>query len=222
GAMEIDGMGPSVIDRLLQKGLIADPADIYSLTAEQLEGLEGFGSKSAEKLIGAIEKSKSPELGRFVFALGIRHVGEKTADSLAERFGSLEALRAAGLEELCLIPDIGEAVAGSVFAYFRNQSRLELTDRLLAAGVAPREPEQKEINESLAGKTIVFTGTLSRFTRSEAESMVRKAGGKASSSVSRNTFMVVAGPGAGSKLEKARELGLQVLSEEEFLEFMGE
>ena len=112
-------------------------------------------------------------------------------------------------------------MAGSIYGFFRNQSRLDLIARLLAAGVSPREPEEKEINETLSGRTVVFTGTLSRFTRSEAESMVRKAGGKASSSVSKNTYMVVAGPGAGSKLDKARELGVQVLSEEEFLQLMG-
>ncbi len=221
GAMDIDGLGPMVIDKLLQKGLIADPSDIYHLTAEDLAGLYKSGQKSADNLLRAIDESRHPEPGRFIYALGIRHVGEKTAEILADRFKTVQALAEASAEELALIPDIGDTVAGSIYGFFRNRSRLDLIERLLAAGVSPREPEEKEINESLAGKTLVFTGSLTRFTRAEAESMVRKAGGKASSSVSKNTFMVVAGPGAGSKLDKARELGIEVLSEEEFLRLMG-
>ncbi|MBP5274654.1 MAG: NAD-dependent DNA ligase LigA [Abditibacteriota bacterium] len=217
GAMDIDGMGPSVIERLLQKDLIRDPSDIYRLTASQLEGLDKMGKKSAENLINAIEASKDIPLEKFIYALGIRHTGEKTAAVLAGYFGSLDALRAAGPEELVNVPDIGEAVAASIYGFFRNQTRVELTERLLAAGVVPRGPEKQQTAGECAGKTVVFTGTLSRFTRQEAEALVRSAGGKASSSVSKNTYMVVAGPGAGSKLEKAEALGVRIVSEDEFV-----
>jgi DNA ligase (NAD+) len=178
-----------------------------------------MGEKLATNLLEAIENSKRRELGAFIFALGIRHVGERTAKSLAQAFGSLDNLCRATFEELVSIRDIGATVAQSICTFFGNQGNIEVIRRMLEAGVSPVE-ERKKIGGHLTGKSFVFTGSLSRFTRDEAQRLVENEGGSVVSSVSKKTGYVVAGEEAGSKLARAHELGVRVLSEQEFLELV--
>lgn len=218
-AMDIEGLGSKYVEQLLSLGLVKDVADLYRLTAADFMQFERMGDKLAANLLNAINDSKRRELGRFVFALGIRHVGTRTARLLAERFGSIEHLQAATLEELTSIRDVGPAVAASIRSFFDNPANREVLRRLLEAGVAPAA-EQKKVGGSLSGKTFVFTGTLQRFTRDAAKAMVEGEGGNVTGSVSKKTDYVVAGSEAGSKLDKARELGVAVLSEEQLLEML--
>ena len=224
-AMNIDGLGPSMVERLVDAGLVRDVADIYYLTAEQLTTLERVGPRSAANLVAAIEASKSNPVYRLIFALGIRHVGENMAKLLAKEFLSIDRLAAAERDELLAVPTVGPAIADSVVEFFRNRQNLDALARLRQAGVrmADEPPVIGAVraHESrFAGKTFVFTGALSKFKRSEAEAIVEELGGKASSSVSRNTDYVVAGADAGSKLARARELGVAVLTEAEFLDML--
>jgi DNA ligase (NAD+) len=214
-AMDIEGMGVRYVEQLLRLGLVKDVADLYSLTRDDFMRFERMGDKLAENLLNAIEQSKRRELSRFIFALGIRHVGEHTAKLLAEAFGSIRDLEKAGEEELLTIREIGPEVARSVTTFFGNQRNLEVISRLLAAGVCPLA-EEKRLGGRFTGKTFVFTGALRRFTRDEAARLIEREGGHAAGSVSRKTDYVVAGTEAGSKLDKARALGVTIIDEDEF------
>lgn len=215
-AMDIDGLGSKYVEQLIRLGLVKDVADLFLLTREDFMQFERMGDKLAENLLSAIAASKHQELSRFIFALGIRHVGERTARTLAERFGSIENLQSASLEELTSIRDVGSVVAASIRSFFDTTKNQAVLQRLQQAGVRPTVAEKK-IGGHLTGSTFVFTGTLSRLGRDEAKRMVEMQGGTVTSSVSKKTDYVVAGSEAGSKLEKARSLGLTVLSEEELL-----
>ena len=218
-AMDIEGLGEKFIEQLLSLGLVSSVADLYSLSRDDLMKFERMGEKLASNLLAAIENSKQRDLGRFIFALGIRHVGERTAKSLAQAFGSLENLERATFEELVSIRDIGATVAQSIRTFFDNETNIAVIRRMLEAGVTPAV-EQKKVGGRFTGKSFVFTGALSRFTRDEARILVENEGGHAVGSVSKKTDYVVAGEEAGSKLAKARELGVTVLTEEEFLELL--
>ena len=220
-AMDIDGLGPALVAQLVDNGLIHDPADLYSLTQEHLVGLERMGEKSAQNLINAIQASKSASLDRLIYALGIRHVGERTAASLAQHFGSIDALASADVEEIAKVPDVGPVVAESIHTFFAQERNKEVLRKLKAAGIDPKVESRRE-SGPFAGKTVVFTGALQRMTRDEAQDLVYKLGGNPSSSVSGNTDLVVAGEKAGSKLDKARSLGVKVITEDEFLEMVGQ
>ena len=220
-AMDVDGLGPAVVEQLVAGELIGDAADLYSLRAEQIEEIDRMGKKSAANLIAAIEKTKENDLSRLLFALGIRHVGQKAGKTLAEHFGSLDAVMNATEDELRSIDDIGEVMANSIKRWFSLSDSHEFIEKLRAAGVNMEYKGEKR-GTVFAGQTFVLTGTLTKFTRSEAEERIEKLGGKASSSVSKKTTYVVAGESAGSKLKKANELGIQVLTEEEFLQMLDE
>jgi len=214
GALDIQGIGPALIDQLVDATLIGDPADLYTLTVDQLVNLERMGKKSAENVVKAIQAAKHPPLGRLIFGFGIRYVGETVADLLAAHFGSLERLQAASLDDLLGIPGIGPQIANSVYIFFQQEQTHELLEQLRAAGVEPEAPVPTG-GGPLEGQSFVFTGTLS-IPREEAEAKVRALGGKTSSSVSRNTDFVVIGEKAGSKADKARQLQVRILTEEEF------
>lgn len=218
-AMDIDGVGPALIDQLLNRQLIRDPADIYSLTVEDIEPLDRMARKSAEKAVNAITASKKVTLDRLIYALGIRHVGERTGAALAQRFGTLDALKAASVEEISKVPDVGPVVAASVAAFFSQPGNIDVIEKLRTAGIDPKVEARQE-SAIFAGKTIVFTGALQKMTRDQAQGMVFRLGGNPSSSVSGRTDLVVAGEKAGSKLDKAKSLGVPVVSEDEFLEMV--
>ncbi|GAM08969.1 DNA ligase [Geobacter sp. OR-1] len=215
-AMDIEGLGDRYIEQLLSLGLLHSVADIYRLTREDFDRFERMGDKLAANLLAAIDRSRRCDLGRFIFALGIRHVGEHTASLLAQAFGSIDHLAAASEEELLAIREIGPQVARSITGFFSEPANREVLAALSAAGVTPAAREKK-VGGRFTGLTFVFTGSLSRFTRDEAKRMVEGEGGHAAGSVSKKTSYVVAGEEAGSKLDKARELGVRVLTEEEFL-----
>lgn len=215
-AMDIDGVGPAVLQQLIESGLVSNPADLYDLRAEQLEGLDRMGKKSAQNAVDAIARSKENDLWRLIFALGIRQVGAKAAKILATHFGSMDGLRRATAEELTEIDDVGAVTADYITHWMQSDQAADLLARLQKAGVN-MECHQELVDRRFAGMTFVLTGALTRFTREEAEEMIELRGGKVSSSVSKKTTYVVAGENAGSKLKKAGELGISVLSEEEFL-----
>lgn len=214
GALDIDGLGVSTLTQLIDRGLVEEPADLYRLTVEQVIELERFAQKSAENLIEAIESSRRPPLSRFVFALGIPEVGEATGQLLAQEFGSIQRLREASEEEVVQVEGVGPNMAGKIRAFFQGHGG-QLVDHLLEVGVEP-EAEEQRADGPLAGKTFVFTGTLERISRPDAEELVRSRGGKATSGVSARTDYVVAGPGAGSKLDTANRLKVTVLDEDGF------
>ena len=217
-AMDIDGLGPSIIESLLNAKLLNDAADLYSLTIDELAKLERLGDKSAANLVQAIDASREAGLARLLFALGIRFVGAKVAGILAKAYGKMETITEASLEDLVQIPDIGPRIAESVVGYFADPEHLALIDKLRQAGVLMEEKQAADLPPQIfAGKTFVLTGALSTLSRDEASAEIEKRGGKAASSVSRKTDFVVAGAEAGSKLTKARELGVTVLTEQEFL-----
>ena len=218
-AMDIEGLGIAVVENLVGAGLVNTPGDLYFLKEEDVAALERMGKKSAQNLLSAIEKSKGQDLSRLIYAFGIRQVGQKTGKILAARFGSLDALQAATVEQLTAVEDIGEITARSIVEWFHSPQSLHLIARLKEAGVNMKAEERGE-DQRFAGKTFVLTGTLERFTRDEATRMIEDRGGKASGSVSKKTTYVVAGEAAGSKLRKAQELGVPVLTEEEFLRLM--
>lgn len=221
GAMDIDHVGPALIDQLIENELIHDPADLYSLTVDQLLELSRMGRKSAENVVNAIEASKAAPLDRLIYALGIRHVGDRTAASLAQHFGSLDAIQEATAELIAEVPDVGPVVAASIRRFLDQPQNQQVIAKLKSAGIDPKV-EQRRDSEAFAGKTIVFTGALQRMTREEAQALVYKLGGNPSSSVSGNTSLVVAGEKAGSKLDKARSLGVEVISEDEFLQMVAQ
>lgn len=221
-AMDIAGLGPKIIAQLLNRGLVRSAADLYNLRYEDLVGLERLGPKSAQNLLRAIAESKDRPLAQLIFGLGIRHVGERAARVLAERFGSLKNLMAASEEELQEIPEIGPKIAASVVAFFAAEENREIVRRLEQAGVRTREEVRVSGDLPLAGKTFVLTGALERFTRQEAERLIAELGGRVASSVSRKTDYVVVGENPGSKLTRAVALGIPLLNEEEFLALVGE
>ncbi len=214
-AMDIDGCGPAVLQQLVDSGLVRTAADLYALEAEKVAELDRMGKKSAENLIGAIEKSRSNDLSRLIYGLGIRQVGEKAAKVLAMRFGTLDALMAATVEELTEVPDVGEITARCIVDYLSQPQARDLIQRLRDAGVN-FQSTREVVDQRFAGMTFVLTGTLTRFDRKTAQSLIEERGGKAAGSVSKKTSYVVAGEAAGSKLRKAEELGVPVLTEEEF------
>ncbi len=220
-AMDIEGLGERYIDQLLRLGLVQNFADLYTLTLEDLFRFERMGEKLADNLLQAIAESKTRPLARLLFAMGLRHVGEHVARLLAARFGSLDRLAAASREELLAVHEVGPQVADSVLSFFANPHNRALLEQLRAHGVAP-ENEAVARGTALAGQTFVFTGALTRFTRQDAQQMVERLGGRAAGSVSRKTSFVVAGAEAGSKLEKAKQLEIPVLSEEDFLQMVAE
>ncbi len=213
GAMNIDGLGPQIIELLLASGRISEIADLYYLKAEDIENLERMGKKSAENLIAAIEASKEAGLERLIYALGIRQVGETAGEAIAKRMQTLEACFSASYEDFASIPDIGEITATNLVEFFANPETRRLADSLIAAGVRTDAIKQAT-SSSLEGLTFVLTGTLPTMTRDEASERIKAAGGKVSSSVSKKTSYVVAGEEAGSKLTKAKELGVPVIDED--------
>lgn len=215
-AMDIDGVGPAVLQQLIEAKLVSNPADLYDLRAEQLAGLERMGKKSAQNAVNAIARSKENDLWRLIFALGIRQVGAKAAKVLAAHFGSMDALRRATAEELTGIDDVGAITADYIIRWMQSSQAADLLERLKNAGVN-MACKQEMVDRRFAGMTFVLTGTLTRFTREEAGEMIELRGGKVSSSVSKKTTYVVAGENAGSKLKKAQELQIPVLNEEDFL-----
>ena len=219
GAMDIDGLGPAVMQQLIDSGLVRTAADLYGLTPEQLEPLERMGKKSARNAVEAIARSRDNDLWRLINALGIRQVGEKAAKTLAQRFGTMDALAAATEEELTAVDDVGPITARYLCQWMESPQSRDLLARLKAAGVNMSCKEEAH-DSRFAGMTFVLTGALEKFTRDEAGEMIEKRGGKASGSVSKKTTYVVAGENAGSKLQKAQELGLPVLTEDEFLELL--
>ncbi len=220
GALNIEGMGYSTLNQVIEQGWVADPSDLYRLTKDQVVKLEGFADKSAQNLVDRIAGSKRPSLGRFLYSLGIPQVGEATADLLAAEFGTIDKLRAATDEQLHAVEGVGPSMAREVRQYFEGQGG-ELVGRLLDAGVQPQAMAAPG-EGPFTGKTFVFTGTLEAMGRPEAEELVRRLGGKAASSVSAKTDYVVAGPGAGSKLERAQKLKLTILDEPQFMELIRE
>ena len=216
-AMDIDGLGPSIIERFLELGMIETAADLYYLNPEEIAGLDKMGEKSAQNLMASLEKSKSNPLYRLIHALGIRHIGEKAAKLLAKNYPKLSLLRAATVEDLTQIDDIGLAMAESVVEFFEEPQNIAFLERLKNAGVS-MEDQVKETaaDQRFAGKTFVLTGTLPTYSRKEASDLIEQFGGKTSSSVSKKTSYVLAGEEAGSKLEKAQNLGITIISEEEF------
>ena len=220
-AMNIDGCGPSVINALLDAGLVRDAADLYSLRKEDLLKLERMGEKSADNLLAALSESKKNELDKLLFALGIRHVGAKVARILATEFGSMEKLQQAQPEELAQIRDIGDKIAESAVTWLNVPANIDLVERLAAAGLTMTfTPPASQEDNPFFGKTLVFTGTMPTLGRAEAKTMVQDVGAKVSGSVSKKTDYVIAGAEAGSKLEKAQQLGVTVIDEAEFLRLL--
>jgi DNA ligase (NAD+) len=221
GAMDIEGLGESLAAELLRRGLVKDLADVYYLTKAQLLTLERFGEKSAGNLLAAIEGSKQRPLGRLLFGLGIRHVGGETAELLAGHFGSIDALADATLEELEAVPTIGPKTAASVHEYFQHRENRSLIEKLRAAGVK-LTGETAAREGPLQGLTFVVTGSLSRWSRNEVESLIKGLGGAIGSSVTKKTSYLVAGESPGSKLAKAQEYGVEVLDEDAFARLLRE
>lgn len=220
-AMNIDGCGPSVINALLDAGLVRDAADLYSLRKEDLLKLERMGEKSADNLLAALDESKKNELDKLLFALGIRHVGAKVARILATEFGSMEKLQQAQPEELAQIRDIGDKIAESAVTWLNVPANIDLVERLAAAGLTMTfTPPASQEDNPFFGKTLVFTGTMPTLGRAEAKTMAQDVGAKVSGSVSKKTDYVIAGAEAGSKLEKAQQLGVTVIDEAEFLRML--
>ena len=213
GVMSIDGMGDALVNQLTERGLVKNVADIYKLTKADFLSLERMGEKSAQNILNEIERSKQLPLERVIYGLGIRMVGERTAQFLAEHFGSMEELEKAGVEELQNVNEVGPRIAESIVEFFAIAANRKLVERLRDAGLT-LTGQKKERGTQLAGKTFVLTGTLARFTRDEAKKMIEDAGGKVTGSVSKKTDYVVAGADAGSKLEKAKELGVKVIGED--------
>lgn len=220
-AMDIEGLGPAVVESLVSAGLVKGPGDLYQLHAGDVELLERMGKKSAENLMTAIEKSKSAGLGRLLFAFGIRQVGQKAGKVLAARFGTLDALMTATEEDLTAVPDIGGITAKSLLDWFANDQSQHLIRTLREAGVS-FDSTEAPVGDRLAGKTFVLTGTLPTMDRKEAAALIEAQGGKVSGSVSKKTSYVVAGEAAGSKLKKANDLGIPVLTEDELMKLLSE
>jgi len=221
-AMDIRGLGPAIIESLLQAGLINDAGDLYNLTQEDIAKLPGMGQKSVSNLVRSIEASKSRPLHKLIYAFGIRHVGARTAAVLSRHFSSLDEIMDATEERLMQVEDVGPETAKAVVMFFRQDSVRKLIDKLRSAGVEAAIGRQANTEQTgpLSGKTLVLTGTLSSMTRHEAQEHIERLGGKVSSSVSRNTFALVVGSSPGSKLDRARALGVRVMTEQEFLDLI--
>jgi DNA ligase (NAD+) len=219
GAFDIEGMGDKLVSQLVDKRLVASYADLFFLAKAVLADLDRMGEKSAQNVIEAIEKSKEIVLPRFVYALGIRHVGEHIAGVLAHRFETLKGLQSAGVDDLMAVAEVGPQVSESVVAFFENPQNAENIKRMLGAGVTIRS-EVPSSKEGLSGVTFVLTGTLGAMTRSQAKARIESQGGRVSSSVSAKTTYVVAGSDPGSKLDKARQLGIGILGEDELAEML--
>jgi len=217
--MDIENLGPALIEQLVDGGLVKDFADLYKLDVKTLAELERMAEKSAQNVIDGIEKSKSRTLGRLIAALGIRHVGEQNAEILAEQFGSIDAIKKATAEELTEIEQIGPVLAKSIYEYFHDSTNLKIIDKLITAGIKPKHKQTKQ-SDKLAGKTFVVTGTLENFSRAEIEQTIKQNGGKVSSSVSKKTDYVLAGTESGSKLDKANQLGVEIINEQQFLKMI--
>jgi DNA ligase (NAD+) len=224
-ALDVDGMGDKIIDQLVEKEYIDNPADLFTLTAGKLTGLDRMGPKSAQNVINALEKAKQTTFARFLYALGIREVGEATAAGLAAHFGTLEALMAASVEQLQQVPDVGIVVATHVHNFFLEQRNRDVIEQLVhKAGISWPDPvvvKPEEIDSPFAGKTVVLTGSLSQMSRDDAKARLAALGAKVSGSVSKKTDLVIAGEAAGSKLQKAQELGIEVIDEAEMLRLLG-
>jgi DNA ligase (NAD+) len=219
--MDIDHLGGSTIDKLIEKGFIDNIADLYYLTKENILSLEGFKEKSAKNLIDSLEKSKNQSLSRLIYGLGIRHVGKYAAQLLAEKYPSLDLLSKSTVEELRGIYGLGEKTADSVGTFFATEENRALIEKLKTIGVKTKE-EVKEIDKVLRGKKFVFTGGLKSLTRSKASDLIKKKGGIISSSVGKDLDYLVVGENPGSKYEKAKNLGVTILNEKEFIEFVKE
>ncbi|MGN1092454.1 MAG: helix-hairpin-helix domain-containing protein, partial [Monoglobaceae bacterium] len=218
-AMDIDGLGASIIEQLLDEKLIADSADLYSLKYDDIIRLDRFAEKSAMNLINSISESKSRGLDRLLFGLGIRMIGSRAAKILAERYGNIDALMAASREELSDIPEIGEKMSESIVEYFKQDKSRRLINRFKELSVS-MEYTSTVASDIFGGKTFVLTGTLPTLKRSEAKSMIESNGGKVSGSVSKKTDYVVAGEEAGSKLDKAKALGITIITEKELIKLL--
>ncbi len=225
-AMDIEGLGDKLVDQLVNSGLVTTYGDLYGLRLEQLTELERMGTKSAEGLLAGIEASKTRGLARLLNAISIRHVGTRTAVILAEHFGSIEELLAASEEQLGEVFEIGETIAKSVYAFLHGEEGAQMIAELRSAGLDMTSPKRAATAAAgegkLAGKTLVVTGTLTKYKRDEIEELIQRHGGKASSSVSKKTSYLVAGESAGSKLEKAQSLGVPVLTEDEFEQLLAQ
>jgi DNA ligase (NAD+) len=219
GVMNIEGMGDALVAQLTERKLVKNVADIYKLTKEDLLSLERMGDKSAQNVLDEIEASKKLPLERVIYGLGIRMVGERTAQFLAEHFGSMDALMNAGEEELQEVNEVGPRIAQSIAEFFQEPKNRGLIEQLRKAGLV-FTGKKRQRGTALAGKTFVLTGTLAHFTRDEAKKMIEDAGGRVSGSVSKKTDFVVAGDDAGSKLDKAKELGVKVIGEKEMQELI--
>ena len=220
GALDIEGLGDKLVEQLVDSGLVENVDDIFSLTQEQLIGMERMGEKSAAKLLQAIKKSKQTSLPRFLYALGIREVGEATAQALTAHYGDLQPIMDASAEEHEQVADVGPIVAGHIETFFRNTENRALIEKLISHGIHWPRLERSAGSQALAGKTYVLTGTLEQMTRNDAKARLLALGAKVAGSVSKNTDCVVAGPGAGSKRSKAEELGIDIIDEGEFLRLL--
>lgn len=216
-AMDIDGLGEAIIGELIERKLISNIADIYKLTIDDVASLKKNGKKFAQNLINAIEESKKRDLYRVINSLGIRHVGVKLAKTLARYFKDMDKLIVATYEELRMIEDVGEITANTIYEFFRQDQTIDLINKLKQANVNMKAEIQENEDGKFAGKTFVLTGSLEHYSREEASEIIEKMGGKTSSSVSKKTDYVLAGEDAGSKLKKAQELGITIISEEEFI-----
>ncbi|ELQ6132158.1 NAD-dependent DNA ligase LigA [Cronobacter dublinensis] len=225
-AMDVDGMGDKIVDQLVEKEYVHTPADLFRLTAGKLTGLDRMGPKSAQNVVNALENAKETTFARFLYALGIREVGEATAAGLAAHFGTLEALINASIDDLQNVPDVGIVVATHVFNFFEEESNRavirDLTENVGIHWPAPQVVKAEEIDSPFAGKTVVLTGTLSQMSRDDAKARLAALGAKVSGSVSKKTDLLIAGEAAGSKLAKAQELGIEVIDEAEMLRLLGE
>jgi DNA ligase (NAD+) len=222
GALDITGLGGRTVKQLLDLGLVRDLADLYQLTPMDLATLEGFAAKSIENLTGALEASKTPRLDRFLYALGIEHVGDTVARLLADHFGSLEKIADASEEDLLAIHGIGAEVASSAHGFFSNPRNRKVLDRLAKLGMKPVHARRARGPQPLAGQTVVFTGGLETMTRPEAQRKAEALGARIASGITKKVTLVVAGPGAGSKLDEAKKLKLEVIDEQAFLKRIGE
>jgi DNA ligase (NAD+) len=217
--MDIEGLGEKIVDQLVDQNLVRTPADLYRLGFTALAKLERMGEKSADNLIQAIDQSRKTTLARFIFALGIRHVGETTAKDLANHYQSVHALMDASVEDLLTVKDVGPVVANSIMSFMQEAHNREVIEQLLASGME-LSVEEKSISAAVAGKTFVLTGTFPTLTRDQAKDLLEKAGAKVAGSVSKKTDYVVAGSDAGSKLTKAEELGVAVIDEAAMLDLL--
>ena len=214
--MDIDGLGIKIVEQLIEKGLIKNIADIYNLTLEEIASLKKNGKKFAQNLINSIEESKKQDLYNVINSLGIRQVGIKAAKVLAKRYKTMDNLMNASLESLCMVDDVGEITASNIYDFFRQEQTIDMINKLKSAGVNMELQQEEGQDNRFEGKVFVLTGSLEKYSRAEASDLIEKFGGKTSSSVSKKTSYVLAGEEAGSKLTKAQELGVTIITEAEF------